>query len=163
MLIVVFMLTTACSGNPFTSRELVFVSQPVFGSGAETETTVAGQENSETTANPIEVDYDSDDLDAASEDVDTIIRLNGDSISVNGSGATVDGSVVTISAAGTYSINGTLNNGQIIVNTEDQKKVKLVLNGAAIASSTSDCANRTKPSKLVFSASTRIAENWKGS
>ena len=51
-----------------------------------------------------------------SADVIPII-LNGNSITVSGTGATVDGSKVTITSAGTYSISGTLNDGQIIVDT----------------------------------------------
>lgn len=44
--------------------------------------------------------------------VDTYIQL-GNSIIVNGVGATVDSNKVTISSAGTYSISGTLADGQI--------------------------------------------------
>lgn len=63
------------------------------------------------------------------------ITLNGSSVSVNGAGATANGSTVTISSAGTYSFSGTLDNGQIIVNTEDTKIVRLILNGANISCS----------------------------
>ena len=44
---------------------------------------------------------------------------------------------MTITAIGTYNISGTLNNGQIIVDTEDEGTVNLVLNGATINNSTS--------------------------
>jgi len=62
----------------------------------------------------------------------TYITLNGSKISVNGSGASVSGSVVTIRSAGTYSFSGTLDDGQIIVNTDDEDMVVLILNGADI-------------------------------
>ncbi|TAK31334.1 MAG: carbohydrate-binding domain-containing protein [Chloroflexota bacterium] len=61
----------------------------------------------------------------------------GDTITVNGSGVMVDGSTVNIMAGGTYSISGTLKDGQILVNTKDKNTVKLILNGVHIASSTS--------------------------
>lgn len=67
----------------------------------------------------------------------TYITLNGDSISVEGDGAVVDGSRVTIVAAGAYSISGSLADGQIIVKTEDDEPVELILNGVTISSSTS--------------------------
>ncbi len=67
----------------------------------------------------------------------TYIVLNGDSISVSGGGATVDGTTVTITAARTYSISGTLNDGQIIVDTDDDEEVTLILNGADITCSDS--------------------------
>ncbi len=68
---------------------------------------------------------------------DASITLNGNSIAVEGSGARVSGSTVTITAAGTYKITGTLNDGQVIVNTLDKDKVKLILNGVKITCSDS--------------------------
>ena len=65
------------------------------------------------------------------------IVLNGSSITAGGEGVTVDGSRATITAAGTYEISGSLADGQILVNTEDEKKVRLVLNGVDIDCSTS--------------------------
>jgi hypothetical protein len=58
--------------------------------------------------------------------------LNGDSVTFRGHGASVDGETITITSAGTYIISGVLDNGQIIVNTKDKKKVKLVLDGVDI-------------------------------
>ncbi|MEZ6193957.1 MAG: carbohydrate-binding domain-containing protein [Phycisphaerales bacterium] len=62
------------------------------------------------------------------------IELQGNSVTVNGSGVTVNGSVVTITAAGTYEISGTLNNGRIVVDTTDTDPVNLILNGVDITS-----------------------------
>ena len=67
----------------------------------------------------------------------TLITLNGDTIKADGKGVTVDGSKATITAAGTYSIRGTLTDGQIIVNTKDKEPVKLILNGATLSSASS--------------------------
>ena len=67
----------------------------------------------------------------------TLITLNGDTIKADGKGVTVDGSKATITAAGTYSIRGTLADGQIIVNTKDKEPVKLILNGATLSSASS--------------------------
>ncbi len=78
----------------------------------------------------IDTDYYSWD----SDDVISII-LNGSSISVDGDGASADGSIVTITSAGTYSFSGTLNDGQIIVDTEDQSVVRLILNDADVTCS----------------------------
>jgi energy-converting hydrogenase Eha subunit E len=55
---------------------------------------------------------------------------------LEGSGATVDGNIVTITSAGTYGISGTLDEGQIVVYTQDNAVVKLILNGADITCST---------------------------
>ena len=67
----------------------------------------------------------------------THITLNGDAIKVDGKGVTVDGSVATITAAGTYSISGSLADGQLIVNTKDKEPVNLILNGVTLSSSSS--------------------------
>ncbi|SEH63924.1 CotH protein [Ruminococcus flavefaciens] len=70
------------------------------------------------------------------EDVNTKIHLNGSSITVDGKYATASGSKVTISHSGTYTIDGTLSDGQIYVEVPDDKAdpdtVKLVLNGVKI-------------------------------
>lgn len=85
---------------------------------------------------PVSVEYDSEDLNASTE-VTAFIQLNGDTIVVEGAGAEANGSSVTISAVGTYNISGTLNNGQILVDTQEEGTIHLVLNGAAISNATS--------------------------
>lgn len=74
-----------------------------------------------------------DTWDASSE---TIVSLDGDSATVSGDGAAADGSTVTISAPGTYRISGTLDDGQVVVSSEADGVVRLVLDGADITSST---------------------------
>lgn len=104
-------------------------SQTTDGSDGAGETTDSSGNG--TADVPVEVDYDSDDLDAGTDNTGmTWIFLEGGSISVNGSGATVSGSTVTITSAGLYSISGTLNDGQVVVNAGDSDVVKLVLSGA---------------------------------
>jgi len=65
------------------------------------------------------------------------IALNGDSISADSATIRIDGRTATITAAGVYSLSGTLADGQIVVETEDEAVVTLVLNGVDITSSTS--------------------------
>lgn len=48
---------------------------------------------------------------------------------------TISGSTATIAAAGTYRITGAVTNGQIVVDTDDDAVVRLVLNGVDIANS----------------------------
>lgn len=62
----------------------------------------------------------------------TPIVLNNNSITVSGEGATASGSILTITSAGTYSISGTLSDGQIIVDSDDDEIVRLILNGVDI-------------------------------
>lgn len=83
-------------------------------------------------------------------EANTFIEL-GDTITVNGSGAVVDKSKVTITSAGTYSIKGSLTDGQIIVNAGDKDKVYIILNGVNIT-----CSNNA-PIYVINSDKTVIA------
>jgi len=65
------------------------------------------------------------------------ITLNGSSVSVSSDKVSVSGSTVTINSSGNFSISGSLSNGQIIVNTEDEEIVRLILDGVDINSSSS--------------------------
>ena len=64
------------------------------------------------------------------------IALDGDTATASGDGVTVDGGTVTITAAGTYRISGTLDDGQVVVDATDAGTVALILDGASISSST---------------------------
>lgn len=91
------------------------------------------------------------------QDTDGVITLNGDSISVSGTGATVDGSVVTITAAGTYTVSGTLADGQLVVDSDDDGVVTIILNGVDIRSSTSAAINiiNADSAELVLAENTQ--------
>lgn len=79
-----------------------------------------------------------EDLDASWDaSTATTIALDGTSATVNGSGATASGSTVTITAAGTYVLSGTLDDGQILVNAPSTASVRLVLNGVTLHNSSS--------------------------
>jgi hypothetical protein len=129
---------TACAGDVAESIGVVSASQAATESGEESSTAVSAQQDSETTSGAVTVEYDDDDLDASVDSSDmSYIKLEGDSITFEGRGATVSGSIVTITSAGTYGVSGTLNDGQIIVETVDGETVVLVLSGVDIACSTS--------------------------
>ncbi|MBN1313128.1 MAG: carbohydrate-binding domain-containing protein [Anaerolineae bacterium] len=78
------------------------------------------------------------------------IMLNGSSISAAADGVSIDGSKATITAAATYSISGLLANGQVIVDTEDEETVRLILNGVDISSSTSAPINIVSAEKVII-------------
>ena len=68
----------------------------------------------------------------------TKIDLNGASAVADGPGGVViSNGLIEIRTTGTYVIEGTLDDGQIVVDAEDTGTVRLVLNGASITSSTS--------------------------
>jgi hypothetical protein len=63
------------------------------------------------------------------------IELTGDTMAVQGEGATVDLNSLVITQPGSYEISGTLNDGQIIVNSSGQGTVTLHLDSANITNS----------------------------
>ena len=64
------------------------------------------------------------------------ITLDGTSAQADSDTVQISGSTVTITAAGTYVLSGTLDDGCIIVNADKEDKVQLVLDGASIHSDT---------------------------
>ena len=70
-------------------------------------------------------------------DATATINFNDSEIIVEGSGATVSGQTVEITSGGTYYLSGTLNGGQVIINSLDEENVYLVLNGVNLTSKTS--------------------------
>lgn len=79
------------------------------------------------------VTYDEDDnyTDWKNENPN-YINLSGSSATVEGSGAEVKDNKIIITTAGTYVVSGKLDNGQIIVDSQDDGTVRIVLNGAEI-------------------------------
>jgi hypothetical protein len=130
------LVLAACSGGNSMPNNVLFPTQSTGNS--EDEPSTATNVNQTSASSMISVEYDNDDLDSSSNSAGmTYITLAGDSITLDGSGAIVDGGTITITSAGTYSISGTLNGGQIKVDTQDKDTVKLVLNGVDITCSTS--------------------------
>ena len=63
------------------------------------------------------------------------ITLNGSTAAASSEAVQISGSTVTITAAGTYILSGSLDDGTIIVDAAKDDKVQLVLNGVSIQSS----------------------------
>lgn len=86
----------------------------------------------------ITVEYKDKQLNTAyDESAATKIELSDSGIQVDGSGATVEDGTVTITKAGTYVISGSVSDGQIVVDSEEEGYVWLVLNNANITNQSS--------------------------
>ena len=75
----------------------------------------------------------------------------GNEIKVSGNGATAEGTTVTITAGGTYIIDGTLEDGQIVIDCVTEETIRLVLNGVNITSSHSAPIYAKNAEKVVIS------------
>lgn len=136
MTLVLIFTLTACSSGKVDST--VVVSEVQLANNPVAEATTA----STPAASVVDALAGNSEIHDASEDYiwDSAavipIVLNGDSITADVAGASVVGSQVTITSAGTYSFSGTLADGQIIVDTQDEDTVRLILNGVDIHNST---------------------------
>ena len=87
----------------------------------------------------------------------TEIKLTGDSAECDSKNVKIDGSTITISSKGTYILSGQLENGQIIVDADDEK-VQIVLDNADITCEGS-AALYVKSADKVFLTSAKDSEN----
>ena len=79
------------------------------------------------------------------------INLMGDYIEAASNNIKIDGSDITILGGGVYVLSGTLNDGTVIVDSEDGAEVRLILNGVGITSSDFSAINIRQSAKTVIS------------
>ena len=86
------------------------------------------------------------------------IQLNGNSATCTSNAVQIKGSTITILDEGTYVVSGNLENGMIVVDSEQTDKTQIVLNGVTIHNKTS-AAIYIKQSDKVFITLTDGTEN----
>ncbi|MBK8934168.1 MAG: carbohydrate-binding domain-containing protein [Chloroflexi bacterium] len=128
LLVLLILSLNACASSEADAASVTDVGQAAVVSG---DTAVSTPQTATVTAVPTPVEFAADDLDTTSTPT-TTITLSGEAIAVAGEGAVVNGGSVTITAAGTYSLSGVLNDGQIVVDTMDGETVALILNGVDV-------------------------------
>jgi len=138
LLAVLLVSLSACSGLVIGSSEITAAALSPTEVVTEPNLPTENQGDSVLETSSISVEFDTDDLDASTSSAGmTYIRLEGDAVSIEGNGASADGSTVTITSSGMFNISGVLADGQLIVDSEDDGTIKLVLDGADITCSTS--------------------------
>ena len=140
------MILTGCSASDTDTSAASSVSSSVSASSAGAETVSTPSDSTAST-----VTVDSNDTDSSYNESESVkITLNGSSADINGNGAKADGGTITISAAGTYIISGTLDDGQIVIEAGKNDTVKLILNNATIKSSTTAAIYASKCEKTII-------------
>jgi hypothetical protein len=142
---------TACNN---TLNSVLSGTDQTGSSGTADDTGVAVTEDKAGTVTEAQAENSEDHEDARDYTWDSSkviqIVLSGNVITVTPAVATVDGSNVTITAAGTYNITGSLTDGQVIVNSDDDANVTLILDGANIKCSSSAPIYIKKAAKTVI-------------
>ncbi|MCO5185500.1 MAG: carbohydrate-binding domain-containing protein [Anaerolineae bacterium] len=107
---------------------------------AETDTMSASSQATASQITAISADVaaltESDQTELRNDGSATHITLNGANVAVVGNGVSVNDSVVTITNGGTYVLQGTFSEGQIVVASEDDTPVYLVFDGVNLSNST---------------------------
>ena len=128
--------TEQSSSNSPQETETVEETAPA----EENETQEEQTENSSVIAEQETKEEEKEDISVTEEPEETETGMAvGDgnfTITTSDGNVTKNGDVYTISAAGTYTLTGTLSDGQIIINAGDDDEVELELNGADISCST---------------------------
>ncbi|MBY3618952.1 carbohydrate-binding domain-containing protein [Acinetobacter sp. CUI P1] len=139
-------LMSACSNNNTTVQSEPTSSELTSSqSGAASGVQLASAKLSDL------VTFDEEDSTTAwTADQSTDISLAGTSAVVAGAGAESKHGSVTITAAGTYVLSGKLNDGQVIVNNQDEGTVRLVLNGVNITDSDSAAIYIKEAGKVII-------------
>ena len=115
---------------------------------AESESSAASVSSQQNSAS--DTSSDKDDDTSKAETADTKIELTGESAKVTGSGASVEGGTITISSAGTYTVSGKLNKGNIVIEAGKDDEVCLVLSGAEIYSEDTAAVYASKCGKTII-------------
>ncbi|WP_160806866.1 carbohydrate-binding domain-containing protein [Virgibacillus salexigens] len=114
-----------------------FISILLMISGCGTEQAATTRQSDKLISNLVTYDKEDAYTDWDNEDV-THIYLDKTTANVDGNeGVVVEDQNISIRTTGTYVIEGTLEDGQIVIDAEDDGTVRLVMNGATINSSTS--------------------------
>lgn len=88
-------------------------------------------------------------LPESDENSNIIINLNGNSAACSSDKVSINQTTVTIKEEGTYIISGTLNNGMLVVDANDNAKPHIIFDGVSISNNTS-CALRVIEADKVF-------------
>ena len=109
------------------------INQTTIASDSQTVTAADSNEEEEKVSTVEVAEYEDSDFDEDYDESSATIITLADTITVSGDNATVKDNIVTITAGGTYIITGT-GNGQIVVDSEDKKIVRLVMKNATLTS-----------------------------
>lgn len=86
----------------------------------------------------------------AGNDEETVITGMGTGIQIDGDGAEAEGTSVLISQAGTYRLTGTVEGGQVAVETGENDQVTLILDGFSIVSYDQPAISSTRCGQLTI-------------
>ena len=121
--VLVVALVTGCSSDTTIAAGQDVATEGIPAAVASDAVATVEEENVETHDNAD--DYVYDETSAIEISLGAMVTADSDAVSI-------DGGIATITAAGTYRISGTLDDGQLIIDAGDGAMVQLILDGAHI-------------------------------
>ena len=149
---------TTAGGSATTTKAASAATDTATGTGAATGTVLTAADGTTTAVNLVDgnartsgVSYDAADGDASWQAAGaTVITFRDGGADIAGSGATLTGGIVTLSLPGTYVLEGSASDAQLIVYTELDDAVRLVLNGVTLSNADTSPIQVRKGKKLVM-------------
>ncbi|MCH9814085.1 MAG: carbohydrate-binding domain-containing protein [Epsilonproteobacteria bacterium] len=141
MLFIAFTVLNGCGGSSSASDNTTQDATDNNTDSAQSDQSVSDQN---ITDHALAGDY----IWESSEEI--LITLDGETITTLSSQVTVESSVATITKSGVYRLSGTLTDGQIIIDTDDEETVQLILDDVSISSSTNAPLNIQSAEKTVI-------------
>lgn len=151
------LFATACGGNADEKQDgagagnqtQVGDNQGTVEPGGDSQNEAGGNtETPGTTENPAG-DTPGTDVTDNTQGKNTVIVLSDSGITVDGTGCDVREDRVKIEEPGTYEISGTLSNGYIYVNVDNESEVHVILKGVKVHNETSAAFYAKKASKVT--------------
>ena len=99
----------------------------------------------------LSVEYSEEDLDATWDTSSAVmISLLGNTAEISGDGAIMEENKIRITEGGTYVLSGSLEDGQILIEADEEAKIKLVLNAVEIKSSDGPAIYSVENDKVII-------------
>ena len=154
------LFATACGGNADEPKKDGTVTenqtpegnqQGTAGPGGDNQGTVDGtvENGNEGTTDNQTGDAQGEDTTDNTQKKNTVIVLSDSGITVDGTGCDVRADRVKIEEPGTYEISGTLSNGYIYVNVDNESEVHVILKGVKVHNETSAAFYAKKAAKVT--------------
>lgn len=168
VLLLVIYLTTltclvSCGSDSNSVDEAVVVDDSVSDSASDNTDDTQEDSTDDTVDDSVDATVDDSNDDSTVDSVqgdsedgvwdtneEILVELEVNSISVTGSGAIVDDTNLLISAAGTYRITGSLSDGQIIVDSDDDEIVRLIFDNMDITNSNNAPINIQSAARTII-------------
>lgn len=104
----------------------------------------------DTESTDLEVEYSREELTGEWAEYSAKITLNDTKVEIEGTGVTTTGNTIKINSEGTYYITGSISDGNILIEAEENDEVQLLLDNASITSKTTAPINGVKSEKLTI-------------